>query len=141
MPKVKPVPATATKTASVVHPWSATTADSEATVPTTPSPSAMIVSSPFRSTMWCACHGVPPIRFSASNGQLDGKHHGDQDESDALRVVGDGNGHPPDLCDGDSDRISEAGGPPIGILRGGTQPLDHHGDAHHHVAGDQDPVV
>ena len=45
MPNVRPVPATATRTASRSSPCSETTADSDATVPTTPSPSAMIVSS------------------------------------------------------------------------------------------------
>ncbi len=44
MPNVSPMPATATKTASNDQPCALTTADNEATVPTTPSPSAMIVS-------------------------------------------------------------------------------------------------
>ena len=30
----------------------------------------MIVSRPLRSAMWCACQGVPPIRFSAISGPL-----------------------------------------------------------------------
>ena len=45
MPNVRPVPATATRTAATLQPCAETTADSEATVPTTPSPSAMMVSS------------------------------------------------------------------------------------------------
>ena len=60
MPNVRPVPATATNDRVDDQPWSPTTADSDATVPTTPSPSAMIVNSPYRSAMWWACHGVPP---------------------------------------------------------------------------------
>jgi hypothetical protein len=70
MPNVSPVPASATSAASALHPCSATIADSEATVPTTPSPSAMMVSNPLRSAMWSACQGVPPFRFSASSGPL-----------------------------------------------------------------------
>jgi len=46
IPNVSPMPATATNTASNDHPCALTTADNEATVPTTPSPSAMIVSRP-----------------------------------------------------------------------------------------------
>src|SRR6476620_2102724 len=68
MPNVSPVPATPTNTASTDQPCSPTTADSEATVPTTPSPRAMIVNRPYLSTMWCACHGVPPSLVSAMNG-------------------------------------------------------------------------
>ena len=45
MPKVSPVPATATRTAATLQPCDETTADNDATVPTTPSPSAMIVNS------------------------------------------------------------------------------------------------
>ena len=68
MPKVNPMPASATRIASVVQPWSCTTADRVATVPTTPSPRAMIAISPYRSAMWLACHGVPPARRSAITG-------------------------------------------------------------------------
>src|ERR1700688_53014 len=46
MPNVRPVPATATRTASIVQPRAPTTADNEATVPSTPTPTAMIASSP-----------------------------------------------------------------------------------------------
>ena len=46
IPNVSPMPATTTKTASNVQPCALTTADNDATVPTTPSPSAMIVSRP-----------------------------------------------------------------------------------------------
>ena len=46
MPKVSPVPASATSAASSDQPCACTTADTEATVPTMPSPSAMMASSP-----------------------------------------------------------------------------------------------
>src|SRR5262245_8934243 len=42
MPKVSPVPAMQTSAASMVQPCSSTTAESVATVPTTPSPSTMM---------------------------------------------------------------------------------------------------
>ena|SRR5437868_3852103 len=42
MPKVSPVPAMQTSAASTVQPCSSTTADNVGTVPTTPSPSAMM---------------------------------------------------------------------------------------------------
>lgn len=57
-------------TASTDQPCSSTTADNDATVPTTPSPRAMIVNSPYLSTMWWACHGVPPWRDSAMTGPI-----------------------------------------------------------------------
>ena len=81
-------------------------------MPTTPSPSAMIVSNPLRSAMWCACHGVPPIRFSASSGprHLDSDHHREQDEGDTHRIVDDGDGDPSDLRDGDGGGVGQAGG-------------------------------
>jgi hypothetical protein len=44
MPNVSPMPATATKIASYDQPCAPTAAETVATVPTTPSPSAMIVS-------------------------------------------------------------------------------------------------
>jgi hypothetical protein len=53
MPKVSAVPARATVAASTDQPGPSgpTTADSDATVPMMPSPSAMITSRPYRSTM------------------------------------------------------------------------------------------
>src|SRR4029453_15489970 len=41
---------------------------SEATVPITVSPRVMMASSPYRSAMWWACHGVPPLPRSAITG-------------------------------------------------------------------------
>ena len=67
-PKVSPVPARATSAASQLQPCDPTTAPSEATVPITVSPSVMIVSSPYRSAMCPACHGVPPLPRSAMIG-------------------------------------------------------------------------
>ncbi|CAM3933989.1 hypothetical protein ISCU110981_20075 [Isoptericola cucumis] len=58
-PNVSPVPASATSAASTLQPCVSTTADSDATVPMTPSPRVMIARSPYRSAMWCGCHGVP----------------------------------------------------------------------------------
>ena len=46
MPKVRPTPASATSAASTDQPWACTTADTAATVPMMPSPSAMMVSRP-----------------------------------------------------------------------------------------------
>jgi hypothetical protein len=59
---VSPIPATTTRTASRLQLCTSTTALSEATVPITPSPSVMIVSSPERSAMWCACHECRSLR-------------------------------------------------------------------------------
>jgi hypothetical protein len=64
-----------------------------------------------------------------------------QDEGRPGREIGKDLHHPADLGDRDGAGIAEAGTTTGGILSGRTQPLEHKGHAHDHVAEHHDRIV
>ena len=64
-----------------------------------------------------------------------------EDQGHAEREIDEDQHHPADLGDRDGDGIGQAGAAPGGILPGRAQPLEHHGDAHDHVAEHHDRIV
>ncbi len=103
----------------------------------------MIVSRPYRSAMWCGCHGVPPRRVSIDRraGEFDDEEHGCGDDDDAQREVREGDEHPSDLRDRHEARVRECCRAVRRILHGDPAPLHDQCDPHHDIAGDHDAVV
>ena len=64
-----------------------------------------------------------------------------EDQGHAEREIEEDQHHPADLGDRDGSGIGEAGAAPGGILPGCAQPLEHHGDAHDHIAEHHDRIV
>ena len=90
--------------------------------------------------------GVPrcpaPMAFDEQRaGQFDRRHHRDQQEGHRDRRLRDQDADPADLRDGDRGGVGQARLSAVRILHGRTNPLRHHGNSHHDVPGDHQPVV
>ena len=82
----------------------------------------MIVSSPYRSAMWCGCQGVG-AECSLGDGrarELDDHEHAGDGEHHTDRRVGNGQSDPSDLREGQRGDIRRPRN--FGVARRGVQP-------------------
>ena len=102
-----------------------------------------MTSRPYRSAMWCGCHGVPPFRRCAIErpGHLDPDQHGGDRERRPDRQVDDREHDPERLRDRDRPDVDHRHRPPLRVVARRARPEEDHRHAHHDVARDHHAVV